>query len=112
MAKFTVPKIEANTFKGWLFVVVLGVALGLVALFAERGGIGSATGATGCTMTVLADDLYIRSTPNAQLGAVGTLHRGETVDALPTVVDGYRQLLGTNRWALNESLSATPGSRC
>jgi hypothetical protein len=109
--KIKIPKLESSTFKGWTFVVVAGVALTLLAML-DRGGFGGATGFTGCIMTVTADEVNVRSTPGTELAPVETLTRGREVDAQRVVTNGFRQLAGDNRWALDASLSIKPGSRC
>jgi hypothetical protein len=112
--RIKVPKLEASSFKGWAFVLLAGALLAAVALVSGGGfSLGGATGVTGCTMTVLPDQLNIRSSPGTELAPVETLRRDTEVDAERGVVtNGFRKLTGDNRWALNESLASTPGSVC
>ncbi|MCW0214086.1 MAG: SH3 domain-containing protein [Pseudonocardia sp.] len=113
--RIKVPKLEASSFKGWMFVLLAGTLLAAIALFSGGGfslTLGGATGVTGCTMKVLPQQLNVRSSPGTEFAPVETLTGGATVDAQRVVTNGFRQLTGTNRWALNESLAATPGSTC
>ncbi|MEN3299613.1 SH3 domain-containing protein [Pseudonocardia sp.] len=114
--RIKVPKLEASSFRGWAFVLLAGTLLAAVALVSGGGfsfGTAPATGVTGCTMTVLPDQLNVRSSPGTGLAPVGTLSRGTEVDAERGVVtNGFRKLTGGDRWALNESLAATQGSVC
>jgi hypothetical protein len=66
VARITVPKLEASTFKGWTFVLVAGVVLALLAII-DRGGlneISAANGSTGCELEVVADELNVRNGPS------------------------------------------------
>ncbi|NMH99074.1 SH3 domain-containing protein [Pseudonocardia acidicola] len=112
MAKIKVPNLEASTFKGWTFVLVAGVVLALLALL-DRGTFGAtATGSTGCVMTVAAAQLNVRPTPGTESAPVDTLKQGDQVDAQRVVTNGFRQLAGTGRWALDQSLVPRAGSSC
>jgi len=76
------------------------------------GGSGTGTGASGpCTVTVTADTLNVRSSPDNNAPVVQIYSKGEVVSADRTVRDGYRQL-GPNRWAAREYLDPRPGSDC
>ena len=112
MAKIKIPELSSSTFKGWAFVLVAGTVLTLLALI-DSGSLGSkATGSTGCVMTVTADQVNIRSTPGTELAPVGTLKKGQEVDAQRVVTNGFRQLAAANQWALNASLATKSGSNC
>lgn len=112
MAKIKVPELSSSTFKGWAFVVVAGVVLTILALI-DRGGFGNtATGITGCVMTVTADQVNVRPTPGTELAPVDTLRKGQEVDAQRVVTNGFRQLAGEGRWVLDASLSTNAGSSC
>src|SRR5215212_8329963 len=105
MAKIKVPELSSSTFKGWAFVLVAGTVLAILALI-DRGGLGnSASGVTGCVMTVTADQVNVRSTPGTELAPVETLKKGQEVDAQRVVTNGFRQLAGEGRWALDASLA-------
>jgi hypothetical protein len=112
MAKIKVPELSSSTFKGWAFVLVAGTVLAILALI-DSGGFGnSASGVTGCVMTVTADQVNVRSTPGTELAPVATLKKGQEVDAQRVVTNGFRQLAGESRWALDASLATNPGSSC
>ncbi|MGH3588004.1 MAG: hypothetical protein ACRDQ0_16975 [Pseudonocardia sp.] len=113
MARITVPKLEASTFKGWAFVLVAGTVLAALALL-DRGGwgeIGAADGSTGCQLEVTADELSIRSGPSADAALVETVLRGARIDGTRVVTDGYRQL-EEGRWASDQYLTPLPGTNC
>jgi hypothetical protein len=114
MAKITIKKPSASTFKGWTFVLVAGVLLALVAVI-DRGGLDavrpSSDGSTGCQLEVSADELNVRSGPSAGASLVETLTRGQKVDGTTVVTDGFRELEG-NRWASNQFLTPLPGTNC
>jgi hypothetical protein len=113
VAKITIPKLEASTFKGWAFVMVAGVALALLAMV-DRGGVGeiaAADGSTGCQLEVTADELNVRNGPSQGALLVETLRRGARVDGTNVVTDGFRQL-EEGRWAAAEFLTPLPGTNC
>jgi hypothetical protein len=113
VAKITIPKLEASTFKGWTFVVVAGVALGLLAIV-DRGGlseVAAADGSTGCQLEVIADELNVRNGPSQGAALVETLPRGTRIDATRVVTDGFREL-EQGRWAADAFLTPLPGTEC
>src|SRR5438874_3468261 len=78
VARITVPKLEASSFKGWTFVLIAGVVLALLAII-DRGGLGAvttATGSTGCQLEVTTDQLNVRNGPSEGASLVATLNRG------------------------------------
>ena len=113
MARITVPKLEASSFKGWTFVLVAGVVLALLAII-DRGGLGAITvadGSTGCQLEVTADQLNVRNGPSQGAALVETLTRGTRVDGTRVVTDGFRQL-EEGRWAADQFLVPLPGTNC
>ena len=112
MAKITVPKLEASTFRGWTFVIVAGVVLAFLAII-DRGGLGETTsdGSTTCRLEVQATTLNIRTGPSLNAQSVDTLHQGDVVDGTAVVTDGFRQL-ESGRWADNAYLTPLPDSSC
>jgi hypothetical protein len=101
VARITVPKLEASSFKGWTFVLVAGVVLALLAII-DRGGLGAITvanGSTGCQLEVVADELNVRNGPSPR------------VDGTKVVTDGFREL-EEGRWAADQFLAPLPGSDC
>jgi hypothetical protein len=113
VARITVPKLEASSFKGWTFVFVAGVALALLAIV-DRGGLGAITaanGSTSCQLEVVTDQLNVRNGPSPGAALVETLTRGMRVDGTKVVTDGFREL-EEGRWALDQYLAPQPGSDC
>lgn len=113
MAKITVPKLQASSFKGWTFVVVAGVVLAFLAII-DRGGlneISAANGSTGCQLEVIADELNVRAGPSQDAALVETLLRGTRIDGTRVVTDGFREL-EEGRWAASEFLAPLPGTDC
>jgi hypothetical protein len=113
VAKITVPKLEASTFKGWTFVLVAGVVLALLAIL-DRGGlneVSAADGSTGCKLEVIADQLNVRTGPSPDATLVETLPRGTHIDGTRVVTDGFREL-EEGRWAADEFLAPLPGTNC
>ncbi len=98
----------------WAFVLFSGLLLAAVALI-DRGGIdeivGTGDGSTGCQVEVTTEQLNVRSGPSQDYELVGTLSRGERVDATLVVVAGFREL-EDQRWASNEFLTPVPGTDC
>jgi hypothetical protein len=109
--KFSVPKLEADSFKGWTFVLIAGVLLAVIALIFRGTGV---TNATGCVMVVQgAAPLEIYRSASTQFEPVGRLDPGQQTDAEPRYIEnGFRKLVGDNRWAINERLAPTAGSQC
>ncbi len=104
MAKLSIPKLEAQRFRGWPFVFVAGVVLAVVALL-DDGYLSGPTGQTGCIVTVTSTSpLKVWVGPSASAAAAGNqLAVGARVDAKPVVQDGYRQLADGN-WAAAQYL--------
>lgn len=109
--KIKVPKLEASSFKGWTFVLVAGTLLAVIALVFRGTG---TTGETGCVMEVQGSaPLDVYRSASTQFEPVDTLRAGQLVDAERGVIEnGFRKLVGDNRWAVNERLAATAGSTC
>ncbi|QYN34971.1 SH3 domain-containing protein [Pseudonocardia sp. DSM 110487] len=113
MARITVPKLEASTFKGWTFVLVAGVVLAILAII-DRGGLGeitAANGSTSCQLEVVTDELNVRNGPSQGAALVETVPRGARIDGTKVVTDGFREL-EEGRWAADQFLSPLPGSDC
>lgn len=112
MAKIRIKSVNASTFRGWTFVLLLGAILAVVALV-DRGGLDEAasTGATGCRLEVVADQLNVRSGPGPEAALVATLTRGATVDGTTVVRNGFREL-SEARWAADQFLTPLPGTDC
>jgi hypothetical protein len=113
VARITVPKLEASSFKGWTFVLIAGVVLALLAII-DRGGLNAITvadGSTGCQLEVTTDQLNVRNGPSEGAALVETLPRGTHVDGTRIVTDGFRQLEEA-RWAADQFLTPLPGTNC
>ncbi len=90
--------------------VVVGAFL-LFAAHNEQSG-GTGLGASGpCMMTVTADQLNVRSSPDNNATVVQTFPKGAVVSADQTIRNDFRQLT-PGRWAAREYLNPTPGSDC
>ena len=95
------------------------VLIGIVLLISEHDNQStsgsSSTSATGgarpCTVTVTADVLNARSSPDGNAPVVDTYYKGEVVSANRTIRNGFRQL-APDRWVTAEFLDPTPGSDC
>lgn len=118
MAKLNLPKfptVNASTFKGWVFVVVAGTALAVLALI-DSGSLQSAAtadsdGSTGCVVEVTTEELNVRSGPSQNAELLSAYRQGDRVDATTIVTDGFRQLEG-DRWASDQYLTPVPGTTC
>jgi uncharacterized protein YgiM (DUF1202 family) len=115
MAKLNLPKlptVNASTFKGWVFVLVAGTVLAVLALI-DGGDLrsGEGDGSTGCVVEVTTESLNVRSGPSQDAELLGTLTQGTKVDATRIVTDGFRQL-EDNRWASDQFLTPVPGYTC
>lgn len=111
----TIKKPDPALYRGWLFVLIIGGLLTLVALV-HRGGVTAVTGTpadgtTTCQVEVIADNLNVRPTPNQDGAVVETLARGVTVYSTINVSNGYRELR-PGYWALDGGLRPLPGSVC
>ncbi|MDQ4104768.1 MAG: SH3 domain-containing protein [Actinomycetota bacterium] len=108
----------ASTTSRWLIggVVLVGILL-LVSEHNSRtgGGINSTPDEVGgsgpCTVTVTADSLNVRSSPDGNAPVVQTFGKGALVSADRTIRNGFRSL-GPDRWAAEEFLEPTPSSDC
>jgi hypothetical protein len=108
------------------YVVGGVIAVGVLLLISEHGNQplsswdtgtsgGSSTsvpsGARPCTVTVTADLLNARSSPDGNAPVVETYSRGEVMSADRTTTNGFRQL-APGRWVAQEFVEPTPGSDC
>lgn len=110
-----IKKPDPATFKGWLFVVVFGGALALVAMI-DRGGDAElqaypADGSTGCQLEVTVAELNVQDAPVVNAELIRVLRRGAQVDGTRTIIDGFRELEG-GQWATDRSLTPLLGSNC
>jgi hypothetical protein len=69
------------------------------------------SGARPCTVTVTADLLNARSSPDGNAPVVETYRRGEVVSADRTTTNGFRQL-APDHWVAQEFVEPTAGSDC
>lgn len=109
MPRLTVKKPD---YRSWTFVVLIGLALALLALF-DRGSLDltRSDGSTGCRLEVTTDQVNLRGGPDQATELLGTLDRGAMVDGTTTVTDGFRELEG-GRWVADEFLTPVPGTDC
>ncbi len=99
--------------------VIGGVVLiGVLLLVSERTkststgtDTGAISGARPCTVTVTADVLNARSSPDGNAPVMDTYRKGEVVSADRITRNGFRQLK-SDRWAAQEFLEPTPDSDC
>ncbi len=93
--------------------IIVGVVLaGIFLLISEHNGNSiSGTGTRPCTVTVTADLLNVRSSPEGNAPVVDSFAKGVVVSAGRTISNGFRQL-GPNRWAAQEFLDPTADSDC
>lgn len=93
------------------------VVIGILLLFSEHSSDSTGTGSDGstgtrpCTVTVTADSLNARSSPDGDASVVETFTKGAVMSADRTTRNGFRQL-GPDRWAAQEFLAPTAGSDC
>lgn len=96
--------------------VLVGIALIYILGNAEqkRGADPGSTGGDGgpgCRFTVSADVLNVRSSPSTQAKILGKVHEDDTVDAQPTVRNGFRKLADQG-WVAEEYLTPLDGASC
>jgi len=89
--------------------VVLGIVL-LIAAHDSQTPLGS-SGTRPCMVTVTADSLNVRSSPDSNAPVVQTYRKGAVMSAERTIRNDYRQL-GPDRWAARAYLDPTAGSDC
>jgi hypothetical protein len=106
----------ATTRQKW--VVGGAVLVGVLLLISEHNSQtttgSSSTGTSAsqpCMMTVTADSLNVRSSPDDDALVVETFSKGAVVSADRTISNGFRQL-GPSRWAARAYLDPMPGSDC
>lgn len=106
----------ATTTQRW--VIGGAVVLGILLLISEHnsqttngGGNTGTSSSRPCTVTVTADSLNVRSSPDNNASVVETYSKGAVVSADRTIRNGFRQL-GPDRWAAREYLDPRPGSDC
>jgi hypothetical protein len=67
--------------------------------------------AASCQLTVLADVLNVRSAPSMDSSVVDRVEYASTLDARPTVTNGFR-MLDEGRWAAEEFLDPLDAAAC
>jgi hypothetical protein len=93
------------------------VLVGVLLLISEHnrnnpgGSTSTSNGARPCTVTVTADLLNVRSSPDGDAPVVDTFDKGMMVSADRITRNGFRQL-GPDRWAAQEYLDPTADSDC
>jgi hypothetical protein len=102
------------TTQRWIIVGV--VLVGILLLISEHNsnspsGTSGTSAARPCTVTVTADSLNVRSSPDGNAPVVDTFAKGAVVSADRITRNGFRQL-GSNRWAAQEFLNPTADSDC
>lgn len=104
--------LKRPSYRGWPFVVLLGVVLALVALIHQAVTQGAASdGATSCRLEVTTEELNVRAGPAQETELIGTLPRGDVLDGTATVTDGFREL-ADGRWVADQFLTPVPGTDC
>jgi len=112
------PRLDKGFFGGWLFVILAGLVLAVIAIFNSGGSLGqtqttvpTADGSSGCRLEVTTDRLNVRASPSQNAPLLGTLSRGDVVDGTPIQNNFYRQL-EDGGWAAAAFLTPLPGSNC
>jgi hypothetical protein len=114
--KLAKPTLDKKFFEGWLFVILAGLVLAVIAIFNSGGSLGQTVGSTadgssGCRLEVTTDRLNVRASPSQDAPLVRTLSRGDVVDGTRIQNNFYRQL-EDGGWAAVEFLTPLPGSNC
>jgi hypothetical protein len=93
------------------------VLVGVLLLISEHnrnnpgGSTSTSNGARPCTVTVTANLLNVRSSPDGNAPVVDTFDKGAVVSADRITRNGFRQL-GPDRWAAQDFLDPTADSDC
>lgn len=75
------------------------------------GGGSTGSNSPGCQFTVSADVLNVRSSPSTRSEVVGKFKEEATVDAEPTVRNGFRKLADRG-WVAEEYLTPVDDASC
>ena len=100
-------------FRGWPFVIAIGLLLALLSII-DRGGLDAVpttVNAAACSFTVNADDVNVRTEASASSPSVQKLTKGQRVEGTKTVTNGFRQL-ADGKWVLDGYLTPVPGNPC
>ncbi|HEY3260488.1 MAG TPA: SH3 domain-containing protein [Pseudonocardiaceae bacterium] len=92
----------------WVGIAVVIVALAIVSKSADVN-LGRFGEPARCQVEVNADVLNVRAGPSTDSETVAKLSRGDIVDALPEIANGFRKL-SDNRWVAEQFV--TPNSHC
>jgi len=76
----------------------------------QSGGSANATG-PGCQFTVSADVLNVRAAPSTNSQVIDRVTQDETVDAEPTVRNGFRKLADKG-WVAEEFITPVEDASC
>jgi len=93
------------------------VLVGVLLLISEHsrnnpgGSTSTSNGARPCTVTVTANLLNVRSSPDGNAPVVDIVDKGAVVSADRITRNGFRQL-GPDRWAAQAFLDPTADSDC
>lgn len=95
-----------------IFAVLLGIVLiYLIGADKDKPQGSAGGGSAGCTMTVTADVLNVRSAPDPNAAIVGMFNQNAQTPAEPVVQNGFRKI-AENKWAKTEFLKPVDGANC
>jgi hypothetical protein len=104
--------------KAQRWIIVGAVLVGILLLISEHnknspgdGGFINSISTRSCTVTVTAESLNVRSSPDDNAPVVDIFDKGSVISADRTTRNGFRQL-GPGRWAAQEFLDPTADSDC
>lgn len=97
--------------KRTLIIAMAFVGVALIYLYGSEQRATDAPANAGCTLTVNADVLNVRSAPSTTARIVGKFPMDATVTAQPTVRNGFR-MLEADRWAADRFLTPMDDAAC
>ncbi|WIX79864.1 SH3 domain-containing protein [Amycolatopsis carbonis] len=94
-------------------LIVIGVIVAVIVIYVlnQKGQADAQGSPTGCKVTVTADVLNARETPDGNGKIVGKYLNGAEFDAMPVQQNGFREV-AKDKWVASSFVKPLEGSKC
>ncbi|MGW4483745.1 SH3 domain-containing protein [Amycolatopsis sp. NPDC004368] len=94
-------------------LIIVGVIAAVIVIYVlnQKGQADAQGSPTGCKVTVTADVLNARETPDSNGKIVGKYLNGAEFDAMPVQQNGFREV-AKDKWVASNFVKPLEGSKC